>query len=110
MTADTPATIAPAPYQGPRFESCDLVVSRVLTDWGTEYCGRPESHDYELYLAIENIDHTRTKVKSPQTNGILRALPQDRAQGILPLGLPQEALFGHRCLATVADPGGLVCG
>ena len=39
-------------------------------DWGTEYCGRPESHDYELYLAIENIDHTRTKVKSPQTNGI----------------------------------------
>ncbi len=54
----------------PFFESCDLVVSRVLTDRGTEYCGRPESHDYELYLAIENIDHTRTKVKSPQTNGI----------------------------------------
>ena len=45
-------------------------MSRVLTDRGTEYCGRPESHDYELYLAIENIDHTRTKVKSPQTNGI----------------------------------------
>jgi transposase InsO family protein len=54
----------------PFFESHDLAVSRVLTDRGTEYCGRPESHDYELYLAIENIDHTRTKVKSPQTNGI----------------------------------------
>jgi transposase InsO family protein len=54
----------------PFFEGHDLVVSRVLTDRGTEYCGRPESHDYELYLAIENIDHTRTKVKSPQTNGI----------------------------------------
>jgi transposase InsO family protein len=39
-------------------------------DWGTEYCGWPESHDYELYLAIENIDHTRTKVKGPHTNGI----------------------------------------
>ena len=51
----------------PFFEGHDLVVSRVLTDRGTEYCGRPESHDYELYLAIENIDHTRTKVKSPQT-------------------------------------------
>lgn len=54
----------------PFFDSHDLVVSRVLTDRGTEYCGRPESHEYELYLAIENIDHTRTKVKSPQTNGI----------------------------------------
>ena len=39
-------------------------------DRGTEYCGSPDHHEYELYLAIENIDHTRTKVKSPQTNGI----------------------------------------
>ena len=43
---------------------------RVLTDRGTEYCGRPEHHEYELYLAVEDIDHTRTKAKSPQTNGI----------------------------------------
>jgi len=42
----------------------------VLTDRGTEYCGNPERHDYEFYLAVENIDHTRTKTKSPQTNGI----------------------------------------
>jgi hypothetical protein len=34
----------------------------VLTDRGTEFCGKPESHEYELYLAIENIDHTRTEV------------------------------------------------
>src|SRR6202165_2685584 len=39
-------------------------------DRGTEYCGNPEHHDYELYLAVEDIDHTRTKTKSPQTNGI----------------------------------------
>jgi hypothetical protein len=31
---------------------------------------QPEHHEYELYLAIENIDHTRTKARSPQTNGI----------------------------------------
>jgi len=43
---------------------------RVLTDRGTEYCGRVESHDYQLYLAIEDIDHTKTKARSPQTNGI----------------------------------------
>lgn len=35
-----------------------------------EYCGNPERHAYGLYLAVENIDHTRTKTKSPPTNGI----------------------------------------
>ena len=48
-----------------------MPLCRVLTDRGTEYCGAPERHEYELYLAVENIDHTRTKVKSPQTNGIV---------------------------------------
>jgi hypothetical protein len=42
----------------------------MLTDRGTEYCGNPEHHEYELYLALEDIDHTRTKTQSPQTNGI----------------------------------------
>ena len=41
----------------------------MLTDRGTEFCGS-ESHYYELYLAVEDIDQTRTKAKSPQTNGI----------------------------------------
>ena len=43
---------------------------RVLTDRGTEFCGNSERHGYELYLAVENIDHSRTKAKNPQTNGI----------------------------------------
>ena len=54
----------------PFFEEHDLRVDRVLTDRGTEYCGNPERHEYELYLAVEDIDHTRTKTRSPQTNGI----------------------------------------
>ena len=54
----------------PFFEEHEIVVSRVLTDRGTEFCGNPERHEYELYLAIENSDHTRTKARSPQTNGI----------------------------------------
>lgn len=41
-----------------------------MTDRGTEYCGRVDKHDYQLFLAINDIDHTRTKVKSLQTNGI----------------------------------------
>jgi transposase InsO family protein len=54
----------------PFYEAHGIPLSRVLTDRGTEYCGNPERHEYELYLAVENIDHTRTKIKSPQTNGI----------------------------------------
>src|SRR5579859_7852048 len=54
----------------PFFEEHGIALCRVLTDRGTEYCGNPEHHDYELYLAVEDIDHTRTKTKRPQTNGI----------------------------------------
>ena len=54
----------------PLFESHDVKLTRILTDRGSEYCGNPERHEYELYLAVEDIDHTRTKTKSPQTNGI----------------------------------------
>jgi transposase InsO family protein len=53
----------------PFFEEHEVILSRVLTDRGTEYCGT-DAHEYELYLAVEDIDHTRTKAKSPQTNGI----------------------------------------
>jgi len=43
---------------------------RILTDRGTEYCGKAEQHDYQLYLALNDIEHTRTKARTPQTNGI----------------------------------------
>ena len=55
----------------PFFEEQGVRLLRVLTDRGTEYCGNPERHEYELYLAVEDIDHSRTKAKSPQTNGIV---------------------------------------
>jgi len=54
----------------PFFEQQEVPLLRVLTDRGTEYCGNRETHEYQLYLAVENIDHSRTKAKSPQTNGI----------------------------------------
>jgi transposase InsO family protein len=55
----------------PFYENAGIPLQRVLTDRGTEYCGTHDRHEYELYLAVENIDHTRTKAKSPQTNGIV---------------------------------------
>ena len=54
----------------PFFETHDLRLLRVLTDRGTEYCGAREHHEYQLYISIEDIDHTKTKARSPQTNGI----------------------------------------
>src|SRR6476661_2422747 len=55
----------------PFYDAKGVRLCRVLTDRGTEYCGNPEHHEYELYLALEDIDHSRTKTKSPQTNGIV---------------------------------------
>lgn len=46
---------------------------RVLTDHGTEYCVIVEHHDYQLYIAINDIDYTKTKTMSPQTNDICKS-------------------------------------
>lgn len=54
----------------PFFEEQQIPILRLLTDRGTEYCGKAEYHEYELYLTIEGIEHSKTKVKSPQSNGI----------------------------------------
>lgn len=71
-TTKTPITSADLlndkvlPFMG----SLDMGVIRILTDRGTEYCGKLDTHDYQLYLAINDIEHTKTKVRHPQTNGI----------------------------------------
>ena len=54
----------------PYFESQGMGIIRILTDRGTEYCGKAENHDYQLYLAVNDIEHTKTKAAHPQTNGI----------------------------------------
>jgi Integrase core domain len=54
----------------PFYDAHEVKLCRVLTDRGTEYCGNPEHHEYELYLAVEDVDHSRTKTKSPQTGSI----------------------------------------
>ena len=58
----------------PWFNSHQVPLLRILTDRGTEYCGKVESHAYQLYLSIENIDHSKTKARHPQTNGICERL------------------------------------
>lgn len=66
ITAADPLNDKVLPY----FAEQNVPVLRILTDRGTEYCGKLEQHDYQLYLAMNDIEHTRTKAASPQTNGI----------------------------------------
>lgn len=54
----------------PFFEEQDIPLLRILTDRGSEFCGQSQRHAYQLYLAVEDIDHSKTKAYSPQTNGI----------------------------------------
>jgi transposase InsO family protein len=54
----------------PLFEEHGIRLLRILTDRGTEYCGKREDHEYELYLSVEDIDHSKTRTRSPQSNGI----------------------------------------
>lgn len=58
----------------PFFEQQQIPLLRILTDRGTEFNGRPENHEFQLYLQIEGIDHSRTKVRHPQSNGICERL------------------------------------
>ena len=55
----------------PFFDEHQIPVLRMLTDRGTEYNGKLEyGHDYQLYLTVENIDHSRIRARHPQSNGI----------------------------------------
>jgi len=58
----------------PFFEEQGVPLLRILTDRGTEYKGKPDYHEYELYLQIEGIEHSKTQVKHPQSNGICERL------------------------------------
>jgi transposase InsO family protein len=81
----------------PFFDAQEVKLCRVLTDRGTEYCGSPERHEYELYLAVEDIDHSRTKAKSPQTNGIVERFHKTVLDEFY------RVAFRKRVYASVAD-------
>ena len=76
----------------PFFDEHEIAVSRVLTDRGTEYCGKPEHHEYELYLGHREHRPHAHQGEEPADQRHLRALPQDAARRVLPGGVPQEAL------------------
>jgi hypothetical protein len=89
----------------PFYEEHDVRLLRVLTDRGTEYCGNRESHEYQLYLAVEDIDHTRTRAKSPQTNGICERFHRTAQEEFYSVAFRKKAL--HHPRGTAAGSGHL---
>jgi transposase InsO family protein len=58
----------------PTFEADGATIEAVLSDNGREFCGREDRHPYELFLQLEGIEHRRTRVRRPQSNGIVERL------------------------------------
>ncbi len=81
----------------PAFAEQGMAVLRILTDRGTEYCGRPDSHDFQLYLALNDIEHTKTKVRHPQTNGICERFHKTILQEFY------QATFRRKIYASLAE-------
>ena len=89
----------------PFFDEHEIVVSRVLTDRGTEYCGKPESHEYELYLAIENMDHIAHEGEEPADQRHLRAVPQDAARWFYRVAFRKKFYRRIDELQAISTPG-----
>ena len=75
-TSKMPVTAAELLYDRvlPFYEALGVEVKALLTDNGREFCGRPEGHPYELMLALHDIEHRTTKVRSPRTNGFVERM------------------------------------
>ena len=87
----------------PFYTAQSLPVLRILTDRGTEYCGKVEQHDYQLYLALNDIEHTRTKARHPQTNGICERFHKTILQEFYQPGLRRKVYQSLEELQTDLD-------
>lgn len=89
----------------PFFEQHDLKLMRMLTDRGTEYCGNRENHEYELYLAVEDIDHSKIKAKSLRQTVYVSDLTEPcRMSSMLLHSERKSILLSNSCKQT------LICG
>ena len=84
----------------PFYHDRQLPVAAVLTDNGREFCGR-EMHPYELYLALNDIDHRRTPIRSPHTNGFVERFIRTVKEEFFDLALRQT--FYDSVAALQAD-------
>ena len=89
----------------PFHEKHDLPELRILTDRGMEYCGRVDKHDFQLFLAINNIDHTQTKVGSPQTKDIFECFHKTILQAFYQITFSKKHYDSIDALQTDLNAG-----
>lgn len=87
----------------PFFQEQGIDLLRILTDRGTEYCGKVEHHPYQLYIATEDIDHSKTKVRSPQTNGICERFHRTMKQEFYDIAFRKKIYTSIEELQTDVD-------
>jgi hypothetical protein len=63
----------------------------VLADRGIEFYGTHDRHEYELYLTVENIDDSRIKAGSPQTNGIVEPFHKTMLDEFYPVSFRKKS-------------------
>jgi transposase InsO family protein len=84
----------------PFFEQQALPMLRILTDRGTEYCGKVKHHDYQLYLAMNDIEHTKTRARSPQTNGICERFHKTILQEFYQVTFRKKVYADIKCITN----------
>ena len=97
-TSKMPVTAAELLYERvpPFYEALGVEVKAILTDNGREFCGRPESHPCELMLALHDVEHRTTKVRSPRANGFVERMNRYPAGRMLPRQGPAEMVRDAR--------------
>lgn len=86
----------------PFFEDQQIPLLRILTDRGTEYKGRPD-HEYELYLNLEGIEHSKTQVRHPQSNGICERLHRTMQEEFYAVAFRKKLYVSLETLQTDLD-------
>ncbi len=123
-TTGTPITAAdPLNDRVPSFhDGHGLPVPRIMTDRGTEYCGCVDGHDFRPFLAVNDTDHTKTRVKSPRTDGIRGRFHKTVLQGFHQVAFRKKPYDGIGALRADPDEwlnhysrerthqGGMCCG
>ncbi len=79
----------------PFYDALGIPLQAILTNNGREFCGKPESHPYELLLALEQIEHRSTRVRKPAHQRLRRAHEPYPARRVLPGEGAEELLSGR---------------
>jgi transposase InsO family protein len=87
----------------PFYDAQGVVLQRVLTDYGREYCGRPLQHPFELYCTVQQLEHRTTRVGSPESNGMVERFNRTLKEEFFSLAYRRKFYESLEALQTDLD-------